>query len=128
MEVVKMSETININDFKKEQKRRERKEWFNKKVNETAQWVGNNKEALAIIIPVVGVGIKGIAKIIKGVSRNAALKQERYLKENFIYDRSLGRHLELKKPLSNEQMKSILERKENGERLASILQNMNLLK
>lgn len=123
-----MSETININEFKKEQKRRERKEWFNKKLNETAQWVGNNKEALAVIIPVVGVGIKGTAKIIKGVSRNAALKQERYLKENFIYDRSLGRHLELKKPLSHEQMKSILERKENGERLASILQNMNLLK
>lgn len=123
-----MSETININEFKKEQKKRERKERFNKKLNDTAKWVGNNKEALAVIIPVVGVSIKGGAKIIKSLSRNAALKQERYLKENFIYDRSLGRHLELRKPLSHEQMKSILERKENGEKLASILQKMNLLR
>lgn len=123
-----MNKTIDINDFKKEEKRRERKERFNKKANIAANWIRNNKETLAIAIPVVGVSIKGTAKIIKGISKNVALSQEKQLKERFIYDRSLGKYLELKKPLTNAQMKSILERKDNGERLASILQNMNLLK
>ena len=128
MEVIQMNKTIDIVDFKKEEKRRERKERFNKKVNITANWIRNNKETLAIVIPVVGVSIKGTAKIIKGISKNVALSQEKQLKEKFIYDRSLGKYLELKKPLTNAQMKSILERKDNGEKLGSILQNMNLLK
>ena len=123
-----MNKTIDIDDFKKEEKRRERKERFNKKVNITANWIRNNKETLAIVIPVVGVSIKGTAKIIKGISKNVALSQEKQLKEKFIYDRSLGKYLELKKPLTNAQMKSILERKDNGEKLGSILQNMNLLR
>ena len=123
-----MNKTIDINEFKKEEKRREHKERFNKKVNITANWIRNNKETLAIVIPVVGVSIKGTAKIIKGISKNVALSQEKRLKEKFIYDRSLGKYLELKKPLTNAQMKSILERKDNGEKLGSILQNMNLLK
>ena len=123
-----MNKTIDIVDFKKEEKRRERKERFNKKANIIANWIRNNKETLAIVIPVVGVSIKGTAKIIKGISKNVALSQEKQLKEKFIYDRSLGKYLELKKPLTNAQMKSILERKDNGEKLGSILQNMNLLK
>ena len=128
MEVIQMNKTIDIDDFKKEEKRRERKERFNKKVNITANWIRNNKETLAIVIPVVGVSIKGTAKIIKGISKNVALSQEKQLKEKFIYDRSLGKYLELKKPLTNAQMKSILERKDNGEKLSSILRTENLLK
>ena len=123
-----MNKTIDINEFKKEEKRRERKERFNEKLNITANWIRNNKEILAIVIPVVGVSIKGTAKIIKGISKNVALSQEKQLKEKFIYDRSLGKYLELKKPLTNAQMTSILERKDNGEKLGGILQNMNLLK
>ena len=69
MEVIQMNKTIDIDDFKKEEKRRERKERFNKKLNITANWIRNNKETLAIVIPVVGVSIKGTAKIIKGISR-----------------------------------------------------------
>ena len=59
-----MKKPMEIVDFKKEEKRRERKERFNKKVNITANWIRNNKETLAIVIPVVGVSIKGTAKII----------------------------------------------------------------
>lgn len=120
--------TVDINDFKKEQKKRERKEWFNNKLNNTANWIRNNKETLAVVIPVVIAGASGTTKIVKGISKNIALKQEKELKEKFIYDRSLGRYLELKKPLSSTQLKTILERKENGEKLSSILTNMNLLK
>lgn len=123
-----MGETIDMKAFKKEQKKRERKEWVDEKLNKSAKWVKENKETLAVVIPAVGIGMKGGAKIIKGVVKHNNLKMEQRLKEKFIYDRSLGKYLELKKPLSNNQMKTILERKENGEKLANVLQNMNLLK
>ena len=123
-----MKKTVDICDFKKEADKRERKEWFYKKLNNTVNWVQNNKEALIIIIPIVGAGVSGSTKVIKGISRHIALNKEKRLKELFIYDRSLGKYLELKKPLTNSQLKTILNRKENGEKLSIILQNMNLLK
>lgn len=123
-----MSKIFNFDDFKEEERRRKRKEWITDKVKDTANWVNNNKETLAVVLPVVVAGVAGSAKIVKSVSRNVALKQEKDLKERFIYDRSLGKYLELKKPLSNSQLTSILERKENGEKLSIILHNMGLLK
>lgn len=119
---------IDVVDFEKEARKRERKAKFRNGVNNTINWIENNKEILAIAIPVVAATGSGTAKIIKCVSKNVALNKEKKLKELFIYDRSLGKYLELKKPLSSSQMKSILERKENGEKLAIILQQMNLLK
>ena len=123
-----MSETVNFDDFRKEAKKRERKEWFNKKLNDTTNWIKENKETLAIAAPVVIAGLSGSTKLIKGISKHVALDKEKQLKERFVYDRSLGKYLELKKPMTNDQLKKVLERKENGEKLGSILQNMNLLK
>ncbi len=121
-------ETVNMEDFKKEKRKRERKERVTNGVNKIANWCDKNKETLAIALPVLGAGITGTTKIVKSISRNAALKQEKKLKERFVYDRSLGKYLELKKPLNNHQLKTILERKDNGEKLSTILQSMKLLK
>lgn len=121
-------ETVNFGEFKKETKKRKRKEWFDEKLNKTANWIGRNKETIAVVAPVVIAGLSGSTKIVKGISKHAALNKEKQLKERFVYDRSLGKYLELKKPLTNSQLKTILDRKENGEKLGSILQNMNLLK
>jgi hypothetical protein len=114
--------------LRKKRKKESVKEWFNKKVNDTTNWIRDNKETLAIAVPVIAAGLSGTTKIIKGISKNVALKQEKELKEKFIYDRSLGKYLELKKPLNSNQLKTVLERKENGEKLSTILNNMNLLK
>lgn len=112
----------------KKKLKREKKEWFNDKLNKTTKWIGDNKETIAVVAPVVIAGVSGSTKIVKGISKHAALNKEKQLKERFIYDRSLGKYLELKKPLNNSQLKTILDRKENGEKLGVILQNMNLLK
>ena len=121
-------ETFNFEEIKKEAKKRERKEWFNSKLKNTAKWLSDNKETIAVVAPVVIAGVSGSTKIVKGISKHVALNKEQQLKERFVYDRSLGKYLELKKPLSNSQLKTILDRKENGEKLGNILQNMNLLK
>ena len=54
--------------------------------------------------------------------------QEKKIKDLKIYDRSMGKYLDLKRPLNQNDMKIVLERRDNGERLSNILMDMNLLK
>ena len=119
---------VNIEDFKKEQKKRERKEKVNRMVNDGLIWVDKNRELLALAIPAVVVTVKGGTKVASGISKNIRLHQEKVDKERRIYDRSLGKHIYLKRPLKNADMRVILERRENGEKLSNILMDMNLMK
>ncbi len=123
-----MNETIDIKDFKKENKKRQFKERIINKLDNCTKWCSQNKEFLIVAIPVVGAVITGTAKTVKGLSRNVALKQEKLLKEKFIYDRSLGAYIELRKPLNKNQLKTVLQRKNNGENVSKILLDMNLIK
>lgn len=119
---------VNINDFKKEEKKRERKEKFRRTICDGLLWVDKNKEIISLAIPVAVVTVKGGTKIVSGISRNIRLHQEKVDKERRIYDRSLGKHIYLKRSLTNADMRTILERKEDGEKLSSILMDMNLIK
>lgn len=119
---------VNINDFKKEEKKRERKEKFQRTICDGLLWVDRNKEIISLAIPAAVVTVKGGAKIVSGISRNIRLHQEKVDKERRIYDRSLGKHIYLKRSLTNADMRTILERKEDGEKLSSILMDMNLIK
>lgn len=64
----------------------------------------------------------------KKILKNHAVNKEIKFKETTIYDRSLGRYVRLKKKLTAEQALTIEKRKQNGEKLHIILQDMNLLK
>lgn len=119
---------INLKDLEKEKRRNERKQEFERKVREVGQWVSNNKDVLLITLPVAGVVLKNGTKLVKGIHRSSILRQEKNMKERMIFDRSLGKYLELKRPLKNADMKAILARRDNGEKLSSILLDMNLLK
>lgn len=119
---------VNIDDFRKENKKRERKEAFQRKINNTLQWIEDNKELLTVVIPAGVVTIKGGIKVANGISRNVRLHQEKIDKERRIYDRSLGKHIYLKRALKDNDMRMILERRENGEKLSNILMDMNLIK
>lgn len=119
---------VNIDDFKKEQQKRERKEKVQRKIKDGLYWIENNKEIISLAIPAVVVTVKGGTKIVNGVSKNIRLHQEKVDKEMRIYDRSLGKHIYLKRPLKNADMRAILERRENGEKLSNILMDMNLMK
>ena len=44
-----MNERIEIVDFQKEAKRRQRKEWFQSKLNGAGRWISNNREMILIL-------------------------------------------------------------------------------
>ena len=92
----KKNEKIEIVDFEKEAKRRERKEKFQNKVDSAMNWIHNNKE--------------------------------KNLKDLYCYDRSLGHYWKLRRELTNSEWVKIDQRKQNGERLADILDELKALK
>lgn len=119
---------VEVKTKSKKQKFEELKRRAKNKFNYCLNWISYNKEALIIIIPATITVFKGTTKVIRTVSRNIALKQEKRIKDTRIYDRSMGKYIELKRALKNSDMKTILERRDNGEKLSNILMDMDLIK
>ena len=123
---------ISMKEIKKESKRRERKEWFEKKVESVTNWFNNNRELAMIVIPaglaVGGFIIKGSVKAVNGAIRTHNLKKEEDLKNLYCYDRSLGHYWKLRRELTNDEWVEIDKRKKAGERLADILSELKVLK
>ena len=125
----------NIEDFNKEVKRRERLDNFVRPIkdgfNNTVNWFYNNKEfAITVGIPAAFGVTKIFGGLVKGVHRSTTLKKEQRLKDNFIYDRSkgIGHYWELRRKPTNREWAEIYKRKEMGETLSSILDDMRLKK
>lgn len=120
-----MEEIIDIADFQKEAKKRQRKAKIQSKMNSIGKWVGNNKEMILILGPAV-LGMTTAS--VKAVSKHASQRKEKKLKENYCYDRSLGHYWKLRRELTNSEWVEIDRRKNNGERLADILEELKVLK
>lgn len=119
---------VEIVDFEKELKRRERKEKVQEAWNSFAGFVRNNQDILLFVVPsavtVIGGGTRVLSKAIAAHTAEREIK----FKECTIYDRSMGRYVTLKRPLRTSEALEIERRKESGEKLNSILNDMNLLK
>lgn len=115
-------------DADRQLRREKRKKEFKRKINNTLYWIKENKEVLILVIPAAVTVTKWSLRVVNSVSRNVALLQEKRIKDLKIYDRSMGKYLDLKRPLNQNDMKIVLERRDNGERLSNILMDMNLLK
>ena len=112
----------------KEQKRIDRKLAFERKVDEGFKFVRNNYDVLLIIVPASVAIVKCGTKLITStINHHTAIVNERF-QQRTIYDRSLGRYTELKRPLKNNEALIIERRKASGETLNVILDDMNLLK
>ncbi len=120
-----MNERIDIVDFKKEARRRERKEKFEAKMKDVKDWINDNRELLLILGP---AAIGAVTTGAKAVGRQAKLRKEKDLKDLYCYDRSLGHYWRLRRELSNAEWVEIDKRKNNGERLADILSELKVLK
>lgn len=112
-------------EFDKASKKAERREKFQKKVNDVKNWFVNNKEIVMVLGPTAIGAVAGVAKII---GKNAALSKEKNVKDLYCYDRSLGHYWSLKRELTNREWVEIDQRKKNGERLADILESFKVLK
>lgn len=117
-----------MDDFKKEARKRAIKE----KVTQATTWVGDkvktgyefcrdNAEEVAFVLAGVGV-------VARYVNKRKNISDERELKDEYCYDRSLGHYWRLKRKLSNREWLEIDNRKKNGERLSDILAEMRVLK
>lgn len=88
-------------------------------------WCIYHQEDLLVYIP---IGLAGVAGICKYVGRARRLNQEQKLKDLYIYDRSMGRYVELRRKLRQKDLVEISRRRKNGERLTDILVAMKLVR
>lgn len=88
-------------------------------------WIQNNKE-IAIGIGTFAVGVGG--RMIKDAKHRHRVNEEKQLKNNYCYDRSLGHYWKLRRELTNDEWVMIDKRKRNGERLGDILAELKVLK
>lgn len=91
------------------------------------EFVKENPETCGILATVGTTLIGGGVKLTKGIIRTHRIHKEQYLKERYIYDRSLGMYLKTRRPLRNNDYIIINRRRRNGERLSDILAGMGLL-
>lgn len=112
----------------KEQKRIDRKEAVKRGVRNTCQWIKDNKDMIILVTPIVCTVVGGTTKVASKMIQKHNLNKEIKFKQCTIYDHSLGRYVELRKPLTAEQALTIEERRAQGERLHVILDSMGLLK
>lgn len=111
--------------FPKEEKAKALKEKARTKLHDANEWIKWHKEEIVTYGPIAIAGITTTAKV---VGRRINLHKEETLKNLYCYDRSLGHYWRLKRPLSNREWVAIESRRKRGERLADILNSMNVLK
>lgn len=100
------------------------KDWFLAKKIAMKMWFeAHPRETFAIIAVMASGAVKIIPKLLRARNIN---EQER-IKEEYVYDRSLGHYWKLKRPLDNDEWREIEERKRNGERLGDILEELKVL-
>lgn len=116
---------IEVVDFQKEMKRRERKTKIQNKIHGAIVWISNNKEIVLLVVPSL---LAGTRAIIKAVDKHVNLHKEQDFKDLYCYDRSLGHYWKLRRELSNDEWIEIDKRKRDGERLGDILDELKVLK
>ena len=111
-----MNEKMTLEDLKAKAK---------EKYEAGKEWAKKNKELLVVFGPVAVGSLVEIAKI---ASRHSTVKEQKKLKENYIYDRSAGHYYETKRKLKNKEWLQVDERHTNGESYGEILDDMGLLR
>lgn len=96
-----------------------------RKSYEVVDWFGRNKEAIVIVVPVLCGSFVELTKVI---TRKSNIREEKRLKDRYIYDPSKRHYYELRKKPSNRDWIEIDERIDRGEPLRQILIDMRLLR
>lgn len=124
-------QTQMIKDLKKSKKQKNRKKKIQKLKDNfvpALKTVCAGAIALSpILIPLGGLAVQAKRNSRLRKKQNFDMKVEKE-KEYKIYDRSLGAYLDLNKKLSKSDLKTIDQRKQSGERLINILDDLGVLK
>lgn len=109
---------------KKEERRRKRKESFDSVV----KWLEEHWVLAAAFLTALASVLGAVIKALAGIKRSENVKEEKRLKENFIYDRRRGHYIEVRRKPSANQWMEIDNRYDDGESMAEILDDLNLIK
>ena len=115
---------VDIDDFKREAKIRKIKAKVEEIKNKAVDFVTDHPtEALALATTLIGSAV-GLAR---RADRKKDLREQQRLREEYIYDRSLGSYWKTRRKLSNSEKLEIERRRRQGESLGEILRSMRLL-
>lgn len=114
-----------IVDITKEMKKAERKQKWRRRLQKAGEWWDDNKQYVVVGLP-VAAGLLG--KGIQVLGKRHNLKLEERNKDCRCYDPSLGHYWELKRKLTNDDWVKINRRKNSGEALGDILNELHVLK
>lgn len=120
-----MADDNKVIDVTKEMKKAERKRKIEEMKQKAKDWWEENKGYLVVVVPVAGAVL---GKGIKALSQHHNLKMEERNKDRRLYDTSLGHYWELKRKLCNDDWVQINRRRNRGESLGDILDEMRVLK
>lgn len=96
-----------------------------KKMVAARDWCVDHQEAT---IAIITVAIPMTVDLLKTAVKRKNCYDQRKLKDNYIYDRSRGHYYELKRKPTSRQWAIIDDRRDQGERLSDILDDLHLLK
>lgn len=115
---------VDLKKFKLEEKKRKLQAKISGMYETAKGWVVEHPtESVAILTSAITATI-GLAK---RVDRKRDLKEVKRLKEEYIYDRSLGKYWKTRRPATAGENLEIERRKRSGEPMGQILADMRLL-
>lgn len=120
-----MANENDVIDIGKEIKKQERKQKWEARKKKALDWWEDNKMTVLTVGPlVIGLATKGI----QIVGKNINLRLEQRNKDLRLYDTSLGHYWELRRKLNNADWVQINRRRDRGESLGNIPDEMKVLK
>jgi len=118
------NKTVDINDFKREARIRK----FKAKIEGTADKVKDLvAEHPAETLALVTTGLGSLIGLARRYDRKKDLREQQRLRDEYIYDRSLGSHWRTRRKMTNGEKLEVERRRRQGESLGEILRDMRLL-
>lgn len=123
---------IDMKAIQKEEEKRAKQQKKLARAKKRREWLNRNLGTILVVTPVAVGAITALAKsatnIVRAANRRSELNIEQKKKDYYCYDRSAGHYWELNRKLSNSDWTHINKRRANGDKLADILADMNVLK
>lgn len=112
-------------DATKERRKARKKEKFNNTLNNIKNFYYNHRIEVVVFGPVI---LAILGKTLKFTGKQINNRSQKQIKNLYCYDRSLGHYWKLRRELTNDEWIVIDKRKQNGERLADILNELKVLR
>lgn len=123
---------VDMKSIQKEEKKKAKQRQREARAHRRKEWFNRNLGVILTVTPVAVGAVTTIARtttnMVRAANRRSMLDKEQKLKDFYCYDRSLGHYWQLKRKLTNSDWVKINMRRSDGETLADILADMNVLK